>query len=202
MGAALGLAVMLVLVVGVLSMAVNSQGGPFQVAPSRGGSDRAPRPAPEEQRPQEPSSGQSGHPGGSGLPGASRSEPYKPSRRPLREKPPQGNDDDEGAPAVPVPPAREPEPEAGPVALAKPLGSQAIARVMSVVDERQIGPVTKSRLTLRVEPAGSDPFEVVARVAFSSPEERARIKVGSTVPVRYDAFDHRRVVVEVDKDKA
>lgn len=68
---------------------------------------------------------------------------------------------------------------------------------MSLVDERQLGPVTKSRLTLRVEPDGADPFEVVARVAFSSPEARSRVKVGSVVPVRYDAEDHRRVVVEV-----
>jgi hypothetical protein len=198
MGAALGLAVMLVLVVAVLSMAANSQGGPFQAAPARRAADTgATRSAPGADRAEE-SSGQAEHPGGSDLRGTSSFPSYKPSRRPLREKPPEAV----AAEAPPVEPQpAEPEPVPALASEAKPLGSEAIARVMSVVDERQLGPVTKSRLTLRVEPQGSDPFEVVARVAFLSPEERSRVKVGSTVPVRYDPEDHRRVVVQVGKDK-
>ena len=82
----------------------------------------------------------------------------------------------------------------------KPLSSQAHALVISVVDERTLGPVTRSRLTLRVEPLGGEAFEVTTRVAFPTPEERARVKVGATIPVRYDAGDHRRVVVEIDQD--
>jgi hypothetical protein len=82
----------------------------------------------------------------------------------------------------------------------KPLSSQAEAVVMAVVDERTLGPVTKSRLTLRVEPRDGDAFEVTTRVAFPTPEERARVKVGGRVPVRYDSSDHRRVVVEMGGD--
>jgi hypothetical protein len=82
----------------------------------------------------------------------------------------------------------------------KPLSSQAEAVVMAVVDERTLGPVTKSRLTLRVEPSDGDAFEVTTRVAFPTPEERARVKVGGRVPVRYDSSDHRRVVVEMGGD--
>ena len=69
---------------------------------------------------------------------------------------------------------------------------------MSVVDERTLGPVTRSRLTLRVEPAQGDAFEVTTRVAFPTPEERAKVKVGALIPVRYDSEDHRRVVVDTE----
>lgn len=80
----------------------------------------------------------------------------------------------------------------------KPLNSQAQALVISVVDERTLGPVTRSRLTLRVEPSAGEPFEVTTRVAFPTPEERAKVKVGAMIPVRYDSDDHRRVVVETE----
>lgn len=70
---------------------------------------------------------------------------------------------------------------------------------MSVVDERTLGPVTRCRLTLRVQPSEGEAFEVTTRVAFPTPEERAKVKVGATVPVRYDSEDQRRVVVELDK---
>jgi hypothetical protein len=66
------------------------------------------------------------------------------------------------------------------------------------VDERTLGPVTRSRLTLRVEPAQGEAFEVTTRVAFPTPEERAKVKVGGTIPVRYDSEDHRRVVVDTE----
>jgi hypothetical protein len=82
----------------------------------------------------------------------------------------------------------------------KPLNGEASAVVMSVVDERTLGPVTRSRLTLRVQPEVGDSFEVTTRVAFPTPEHRARVKVGASIPVRYDPEDHRRVVVDVDKD--
>ena len=49
-------------------------------------------------------------------------------------------------------------------------------------------------------PTEGDPFEVTTRVAFPTPEERARVKVGGTIPVRYDSYDHRRVVVDPDQE--
>ena len=82
----------------------------------------------------------------------------------------------------------------------KPLNTQAQALVISVVDERTLGPVTRSRLTLRVEPAQGEAFEVTTRVAFQTPEDRAKVKVGRIIPVRYDSEDHRRVVVDTDGD--
>jgi hypothetical protein len=69
-----------------------------------------------------------------------------------------------------------------------------------VVDERTIGPVTRSRLTLQVEPSEGPSFEVTTRVAFSTPEARARVKVGGTVPVRYDKDDPMRIVLDVPAD--
>jgi hypothetical protein len=74
-------------------------------------------------------------------------------------------------------------------------GVPADAKVISVVDERTIGPVTRSRLTLRIEPPDGDPFEVTTRFAFPTPTARANIKVGGTVPVRYDKDDRTRIVV-------
>jgi len=70
--------------------------------------------------------------------------------------------------------------------------------VVSVVDERTLGPVTRSRLTLKVQPEDGECFEVTTRVAFPTPEARAQVKVGGTIPVRYDPADHKRVVVEVE----
>lgn len=74
-------------------------------------------------------------------------------------------------------------------------GVEVQAKVLSVVDERTLGPVTRSKLTLRIEPAEGAAFEVTLRTAFASPAARARVKVGGTVPVRYDKDDHRRVVL-------
>ena len=105
-----------------------------------------------------------------------------PPRQPLREDPQQ-----------------QAEPDV-PLGDLKPLNTQAQALVMSVVDERTLGPVTRSRLTLRIQPTDGEPFEVTTRVAFPTPEERARIKVGKTIGVRYDSEDHRRVVVDPEQD--
>ena len=74
-------------------------------------------------------------------------------------------------------------------------GIRAQAKVISVVDERTIGPVTRSRLVLRVAPAGDEsPFEVTIRHAFQTPEMRAAVKVGSDIPVRFSPDDHRVVL--------
>jgi hypothetical protein len=79
-------------------------------------------------------------------------------------------------------------------------GVPAQAKVVSVVDERTIGPVTRSRLTLQVEPGDGPSFEVTTRVAFPTPEARARVKVGGTVAVRYDKDDPMRIVLDVPAD--
>ena len=92
--------------------------------------------------------------------------------------------------------ARPADPEtAGPELLRS--GVPAEAKVMSVVDERTIGPVTRSRLTLQISPRTGPPFEVTTRVAFPTPAARARVKVGGTVPVRYDRDDRTRIVVDL-----
>jgi hypothetical protein len=77
-------------------------------------------------------------------------------------------------------------------------GVSARARVVNVVDERIVGPVTRSRLTLRVEPDGTDGFEVVIRHAFPTPATRAAVRVGGSVAVRYDRDDHHRVLLDPD----
>lgn len=181
MSAALALAVLLVVVVGVLSLAVNAQ-GPVPGA----------RPGPTGPRPQ---SSRSTHPGSAG-PSGGRT-PRRPARerpeRPERKSERQANPDAD-APAGPnAPPLDE-----SLFADVKPLNSQAQALVISVVDERTLGPVTRSRLTLRVEPSQGEAFEVTTRVAFPTPEERAKVKVGAMIPVRYDSEDHRRVVVDTE----
>jgi hypothetical protein len=184
MGAALALAVMLVVVVGVLSLAVNAQ-GPFQGA---GPGGAPPRPA------------RASHPGG-----AAPAPPRSP-KRPPRERSERARERSERAREreAPAPPPASKEPEhpsdADLFGDVKPLDSEAQALVISVVDERTLGPVTRSRLTLRVEPKGGSPFEVITRVAFPTPEDRARVKVGAMIPVRYDSDDHHRVVVDMDKD--
>lgn len=109
--------------------------------------------------------------------------------RPKRERRPS-------APEVPSEPAPGPEQVFGDL---RPLNRQAPAVVLSIVDERTVGPVTRCRLTLRVQPSEGEAFEVTTRVAFPTPEERAKVKVGVTLPVRYDSEDHRRVAVETDK---
>jgi hypothetical protein len=172
------LAIMLVVVVGVLSLAVNAQ-GPFQGGVPLGQA----RPA------------RASHPG------AQPSPPGRAPRRPPRDRAERNRE----RPAAPpsAAPAKGPQPQAEPdlpVGDLKPLNTQAQALVMSVVDERTLGPVTRSRLTLRIQPADGEPFEVTTRVAFPTPEERARIKVGKNIGVRYDSEDHRRVVVDSEQD--
>ena len=128
----------------------------------------APRPQPQQQR-------------GPRMPG--------PPRR-IRERRP--------TPAPPPPPEAAPPPpaEVKPPELLR-TGTAASAKVLSVVDERTVGLLTRSRLNLRVEPAQGDPWEVTVRVAFPTPEARASVHVGGTVQVRYDPADHNRVVVEL-----
>jgi hypothetical protein len=92
----------------------------------------------------------------------------------------------------------EPESQRGPDLLRS--GEPAQAKVISVVDERTIGPVTRSRLTLQIDPGDGATFEVTTRVAFATPAARARIKVGGTVPVRYDKDDRTRIVVDLPAD--
>ncbi|HMC38279.1 MAG TPA: hypothetical protein VKI19_01370 [Acidimicrobiales bacterium] len=107
--------------------------------------------------------------------------------------------DPAAADGPPPPPPPMPEPEfKGPDLLRS--GLSAEARVISVVDERTIGPVTRSRLVLRIEPQGSGPLEVTVRHAFQTPESRAAVKVGSPLPVRYDADDPRRVVIDLPQE--
>lgn len=173
----MALAIMLVVVVGVLSLAVNAQ-GPFQGGGPLG-----------QQRPARASH-----------PGAPPSSPGRAPRRPPKERAERNR---EHPPAAPPAPPRDPQQQVEPdTALGdlKPLNKQAQALVMSVVDERTLGPVTRSRLTLRIQPTEGDPFEVTTRVAFPTPEDRARIKVGKTIGVRYDSEDHRRVIVDPDQD--
>lgn len=173
----MALAITLVVVVVVLSLAVNAQ-GPFQ-GTAMGGRPRAAR---------------ADHPGS--VPPPPPAPPRAP-RRPPRER---SRERTAGAPAAP--PSREPEHPADADQVfgdVKPLNSRAQALVISVIDERTLGPVTRSRLTLRVEPKGAEAFEVTTRVAFPTLEDRARVKVGESIPVRYDSEDHRRVVVDTDK---
>ena len=174
------MAITLVVVVVVLSLAVNAQ-GPFQ-GTTMGGRPRAAR---------------ADHPGS--VPPSPPAPPRAP-RRPPRERSERSRERAAGAPTVP--PSREPEHPADADQVfgdVKPLNSRAQALVISVIDERMLGPVTRSRLTLRVEPKGAEAFEVTARVAFPTPEDRARVKVGESIPVRYDSEDHRRVVVDTEK---
>lgn len=110
---------------------------------------------------------------------------------------PEVSKSDIPADPAPAPAPSGPEPK-GPELLSS--GVAAEAKVISVVDERTIGPVTRSRLTLRVQPADGSAFEVTLRVAFQTPESRARVKVGGTVPVRYDREDRTRVVVDLPQD--
>jgi hypothetical protein len=114
-------------------------------------------------------------------------------RRPTRSR---GRTDPTAADGPPpmVPPMPEPEFK-GPDLLRT--GTAAAAKVISVVDERTIGPVTRSRLVLRIEPERGEPLEVTVRHAFATPESRAGVKVGGSVAVRYDPEEPRRVVLEL-----
>lgn len=182
MGAALALAIMLAVVVAVISLAVNSQ-AQMPGAERAGSAQRGGR------------GGRAGHPGAGGP------SPRAP-RRPQRERSERGRAERPGREPPPPPPspsAAGPERQSDPDQVfgdLRPLNKQASAVILSVVDERTLGPVTRCRLSLRVEPSDGDPFEVTTRVAFQTPEERARVKVGAKIPVRYDSEDHRRVVVE------
>jgi hypothetical protein len=110
------------------------------------------------------------------------------ARRPVRER------------RAPTPP---PTPTAGPgPTIEEPKGPELLrtgvpgeAKVVAVVDERTTGSIVRSRLSLRVEPVDGDNFEVQVRHAFQSLAARAKVKVGATVPVRYDPKDHTRVVL-------
>lgn len=98
-------------------------------------------------------------------------------------------------PAPSPPPPQQPKPEAKPPELLRN-GVAADAKVINVVDERTLGPVTRSRLTLRIQPEGEDGFEVTVRHAFPSAESRAKVRIGGTVAVRYDPEEHRKVVLD------
>jgi hypothetical protein len=170
--AAIALAVVLVIVVAGASMAMESQRSAQNPTARRTpGAPRPPRAAPS---------------GGIG-------------RRVRSRERDRGRPDPTSADAPPPPPAPVPEPESKPPDFLR-TGEPAQAKVLSVVDERTIGPVTRSRLALRVEPSEGEPFEVTIRVAFQTPEQRGRVKVGSTVPVRYDRDDRSRVVVDLPPD--
>ncbi len=124
-----------------------------------------------------------------------RPRPQPPSPRRTRERRPQ--------PAAttpsPPPPAKPAEPQSkGPELLRR--GTATTAKVVSVVDERTVGPVTRSRLVLAITPEDGDAFEVTTRTAFPSPAARSAVKVGGTIPVRYDPKDHSRVVLEPPKE--
>jgi hypothetical protein len=97
---------------------------------------------------------------------------------------------------MPTPASEAKEPEAkGPELLRS--GVAAEAKVLSVVDERTIGPVTKSRLALQILPTDGDSFEVTIRHTFSTSEARAKVRVGGTIQVRYDRDDRTKVVLDM-----
>lgn len=168
MTAAIALAIVLVIAVAGASMAMESQRSAQATV------RRTPRPAPPP-----------------------RAEESPRPRRPLRPRERKRTVDPSAADAPPPPPLTPaPEPEVkGPDLLRTGVSSQA--RVVSVVDERTIGPVTRSRLVLRIEPEDGQPIEVTVRHAFPTPDSRASVKVGATVPVRYDREEPRRVVIDL-----
>ncbi len=123
-------------------------------------------------------------------------------RIPRPPSPPRRSRDRRATPQPPAEtpePAEPPEPEPrGPELLRS--GEPAEAKVISVVDERTIGPVTRSRLTLEFPRQDGRPVEVTTRVAFPTPAARGRVKVGGTIPVRYDRDDPTRIVVDLPPD--
>jgi hypothetical protein len=176
MTAAIALAVVLVIAVAGASMAMESQRS------TQPGVRRPSRPA----RPAAPSR-------------PTRAEGDRP-RRSIRNRERARPVDPTAADGPPVAvPDLPPEPEfKGPDLLRT--GASAQARVISVVDERTLGPVTRSRLVLRIEPDGGEPVEMTVRHAFPTPESRATVKVGATLPVRYDREDPRRVVLDLPQE--
>ncbi len=118
--------------------------------------------------------------------------PTPPRRTRDRRTPPPPPAETQPAPDVPEPETRGPE-------LLRS-GEPAEAKVISVVDERTIGPVTRSRLTLEIPRSDGPPVEVTTRVAFPTPAARSRVKVGGTIPVRYDRDDPSRLVVDLPPD--
>jgi hypothetical protein len=123
--------------------------------------------------------------------------PPRPTSEPRRQ-PGRTRDRRSQAPEPPAPPpptvAKEPE-YRGPELLRSGVPSEA--KVLSVVDERTTGPVTRSRLALEITPVEGPVFEVTVRVAFPTLEARSKVKVGGTIPVRYDKDDRTKVVVDV-----
>jgi hypothetical protein len=123
----------------------------------------------------------------------------RPPRPPRAPSPPRRSRDRRSTPPPPPEVALPPDPTEpelrGPELLRS--GEPAAAKVISVVDERTIGPVTRSRLTLQIEPGDAPAFEVTTRVAFPTPAARARVKVGGTIPVRYDRDEPTRIVVDL-----
>jgi hypothetical protein len=123
--------------------------------------------------------------------------PPRPPRPPTPRRP-RDRRSSAAPPETPLPPdPTETEPK-GPELLRS--GVPAEAKVLSVVDERTIGPVTRSRLSLQIQPEEGPPFEVTTRVAFPTPAARASVKVGGTIPVRYDKDDRNRIVVDLPAD--
>lgn len=173
MTAAIALAVVLVIAVAGASMAMESQRTGQGTTARRPVRPTTPRPSrPESDRP----------------------------RRPLRNR--ERNRPDptaaDGPPAAA--PDMPPEPPEFKVPDLIRTGAATQARVISVVDERTLGPVTRSRLVLRIEPEGGQPVEVTVRHAFPTPESRASVRVGAAVPVRYDRDDPRRVVLDLPQE--
>ncbi|MDQ2753991.1 MAG: DUF3592 domain-containing protein [Actinomycetota bacterium] len=130
--------------------------------------------------------------------------PVTQAPRPSRTPPSPRRVRDRRPPTTTTPPQTEaPAPSAEPMPKIPELsrtGATAEAKVISVVDERTLGPVTRSRLNLRVQPSDGEPFEVTIRMAFSTPQARAQVRVGGTVNVRYDSDDHSRVVLDLAAD--
>lgn len=125
--------------------------------------------------------------------GRTRPQPANPRRPRERKAQPTAST------PTPVPSPMPAEPESkGPELLRT--GTRADAKVVSVVDERTVGPVTRSRLVLAITTAGGEAFEVTTRTAFPSPSARSSVRVGGTVPVRYDPEDHGRVVLDLPKN--
>jgi hypothetical protein len=135
-------------------------------------------------------------------PGARRtprpSSPSRPARERLRDRPWERKPPAAPSSAQPTAPeSNEPEIK-GPELLRSGVATEA--KVISVVDERTIGPVTRSRLGLQIQPEDGPAFEVTVRVAFQTQESRARVKVGGTLPVRYDKDERTRVVVDLPQE--
>jgi hypothetical protein len=167
MAAAIALAIVLVIAVAGMSLAMQAQ-RPLQ--PNRPRPTRPTRPV-RDRSPLRPTGG---------APGRARRARDRPAPAP----PP----DPEPMVAAPI---VEPK---GPELLRT--GVAARAKVVNVVDERVVGPVTRSRLTITITPEGGDPFEVTIRHAFPTPDARGRVRIGGGIAVRYDADDHHKVVID------